>query len=186
MTWIDCGQDVAVGDAGYLASIDDSNRRSWDRLALYPTPLRTNRSNEERLTGWCGETDNVSKTAKGAWRVVRKNRSGDRAQIVQLKGADLCAFLASDGRPNLIPDDLAGAWNKGIDAGAADAETVLREQGRDAVVATLAPGHVGWDEAAVNAHAHRVDKIPEHLKEVYYRGYAMGARDRAEEIRDGE
>lgn len=183
-TWIDCDSDFGVGDIGYLVSSDDSNRRAWDVLRLYRTPLRTNQSHEERLTGWCGETDNVSRTAKGVWRIVRLNKQGDRALVTQLKGADLCTFLANDGRPSLIPDELAKAWNKGIDAGFEDVENVLREQGRDAVIATLVPGHLGWDEAAINAQAHRVDKIPEGLKDVYYAGYAMGARDRAVEIRD--
>lgn len=182
--WIDCSSDVNVGFTGYLVSSDNSNTRSWDVLALYPTPLRTNQSHKERLTGWCGETDNVSRTAKGVWRIVRLNKLGNRAQIVQLHGAELCAFLADDGRANLIPDDLADAWNKGIDAGTEEANTVLAEQGRDVVIATLAPGHVGWDEGAISAHTHKADKIPESLRDVYYRAYAMGARDRAVEIRD--
>lgn len=106
--WIDMdlGQDFAVGATGYLVSTDNSNTRSWDRLSLRERPLRTNRSGEPRLRGWCGEDNNVSRTAHGAWKVVRFNAAGDRAQILELKGAELAAFLELDGYPELIPAEL--------------------------------------------------------------------------------
>lgn len=103
--WIDC-MDFGVGAIGYLASTDNSNTRSWNVLSLRERPLRTNVSREPRLHGWCGETNNVSRTAMGVWKVVKTNAAGDRAQIVQVTGADLAAFLERDGYPELIPADL--------------------------------------------------------------------------------
>lgn len=100
--WIDCW-DFNVGAIGYLVSTDNSNHRTWDVLSLRERPLRTNRSHEPRLHGWCGEDNNVSRHAMGVWKVVRKNAIGDRAMIVQLKGAELAAFLRQDGYPELIP-----------------------------------------------------------------------------------
>lgn len=182
--WIDANNEMNVGDVGYLVSLDNSNTRAWDVLRLYPTPLRTNRSHEERLTGWCGETNNVSRTAMGAWRIVKTNKRGDRMLIQQLKGADLCAFLMNDGRPELIPGGFTEVWRRGSNAGEEDVENVLAEQGREVVIATLAPGHLAWDEGAINAHAHKTDEVPENLKNIYYRAYAIAARARAEEIRD--
>lgn len=79
---------------------------------------------------------------------------------------------------------IAQVEAKGAAGGVEDVDTVLREQGREVVIATLAPGHLGWDEAAINAAAHRVDGVPDSLKDVYYRAYARAARERAVEIRD--
>lgn len=79
-------------------------------------------------------------------------------------------------------------------------EECLREQGYETVVATLVPGHDGWDEAAINAHAHashreatlnsdsaedRRDPFrwTDETKRAYYAAYAAAARARAEEIR---
>jgi hypothetical protein len=66
--------------------------------------------------------------------------------------------------------------------GVEDVETVLKEQGIEAVRATMRPGHVGWDEGAINAGAHRTAGVPEELSEAYYTAYAKAARARAEEL----
>lgn len=184
-TWIDCNDfDTKIGNIGYLVETTNNNARGATTLSLRDRPLRTNQSNEPRLTGWCGETDNKSRTARGVWKVARLNKACDRALLVQVTGADLAAFLADDGHPELIPDAIAGAWDKGIDDGWEEVETVLREQGRDVVVATLKPGHLGWDEGAINAGAHKLSGIPDEMRDVYYRGYEYGARQRAEQVRD--
>ncbi len=101
--WIDVCGGESVGTIGYLVSTDDSNRRAWNVLSLRERPLRTNRSHEPRLAGWCGEDNNKSRTAMGVWKIVRLNRDGDRAQIARVTGADLAAFLERDGYPELIP-----------------------------------------------------------------------------------
>jgi hypothetical protein len=99
--WIDFeNYSMGVGDSGYLVSRTKNGRASF---ALHERPLRTNQSNQPTLDGWCGETDNVSRFARGAWRVARMNKAGDRAQIVRLEGADLAEFLERDGYPELIP-----------------------------------------------------------------------------------
>lgn len=82
-----------------------------------------------------------------------------------------------------IREALNGAA-KGAEGGVEDVETVLREQGRDVVIATLTPGHLGWDEGAINAAAHRADGVEDDFQDLYYKAYATAARKRAEEIRD--
>jgi hypothetical protein len=79
---------------------------------------------------------------------------------------------------------IAQVEAKGAAGGVEDVDTVLREQGREVVIAAIAPGHLGWDDAAINAAAHRVDGVPDSLKDVYYRAYARAARERAVQIRD--
>lgn len=101
--WIDIGNFNADLSIGYLVQTIDNNHRGAESFALRERPLRTNRSNEARLTGWCGETDNRSRTAMGAWRIARLNAAQDRAEIVRLEGSDLAAFLKRDGYPELIP-----------------------------------------------------------------------------------
>lgn len=74
------------------------------------------------------------------------------------------------------------AISKGVVDGVEDVETVLEEQGLDVVVATLKPGHVGWDEGAINAGAAQLSGVPSEHEEAYYEAYAAAARARAEEL----
>lgn len=101
--WIDIqyGETAAVGAIGYLVETFDTSRGGDGRLSLRERPLRTNQSHEPRLSGWCGETNNKSKNARGVWKIVRMNKAGERAQIVELTGPELTAFLEADGYPEL-------------------------------------------------------------------------------------
>jgi hypothetical protein len=101
--WIDCYYTTKSGDIGYLVETLDtsSGRTSW---SVRDRPLRTNRSHEPRLTGWCGETDNRSRYARGVVKVTRVNAAQDRAQISSLSGPELAEFLENDGHPELIPE----------------------------------------------------------------------------------
>ena len=90
-----------VGAVGYLVETLNTSTAPTS-FSLRERPLRTNVSREPRLNGWCGETDNKSRYARGCWRVTRFNAAGDRAQIVQFQGDDLAAFLAEDGYPELL------------------------------------------------------------------------------------
>lgn len=67
--------------------------------------------------------------------------------------------------------------------GVDEVDTVAAEQGLDVVLATLAPGCLGWDEGARHAGAYE-DAVrngaPDGHEEAYYRGYARGGRERAE------
>ena len=97
--WID--YDNGPSDfIGYLVKATDTTT-GYISYSLRERPLRTNKSHEPRLFGWCGTTNNVSLEAKGAWRVDHMNNFNDRAQIVQLKGDELTAFLNKDGYPEL-------------------------------------------------------------------------------------
>jgi hypothetical protein len=182
-TWIDCEYGTEIGTIGYLVETTNTNtgRTTW---SLRERPLRTNQSNEPRLTGWCGETDNRTRFAHGVVKVVALNAPGDRAKFIRLRGVDLAVFLADNGHPGLMPEKIGEAWDKGSEDGIENVDDVLREQGADAVIATLAAGCLGWDEAAINAGAHKIAGIADDMKDVYYRAYAKAARERAEEIRD--
>ena len=103
--WID-SEYSKIGTIGYLVRTLNTSDGS-DRYSLRERPARTNMSHEPRLTGWVGETNNRSSTAVGCYRVVRTNRAGDRAQIARVEGKELADFLASEGYPELIPEDLA-------------------------------------------------------------------------------
>ena len=100
---IDLGGDFSnVGERGYLVeTLNTSTGRT--SLALHERPLRTNQSNEPRLAGWCGETNNRSRYARGVWEIRRFNKAMDRAQIARVEGDDLAAFLERDGYPELTP-----------------------------------------------------------------------------------
>ncbi len=98
--WIDSSDER--GTIGYLVETIDNNNRGRASFSLRERPLRTNQSNEPRLSGWCGETDNRSRHASGVWQVIRVNKAGGRAQIRRLEGDALAAFLETDGHPDLI------------------------------------------------------------------------------------
>lgn len=99
--WIDIDYTQGVSTIGYLVETlnTSTGRTSW---SLRERPLRTNQSLEPRLFGWCGETDNRSRTACGVWTVVQVNKAGERARITQLKGEALADFLEKDGYPDLV------------------------------------------------------------------------------------
>lgn len=63
-----------------------------------------------------------------------------------------------------------------------DVRTVLAEQGIEAVRATLAPGHLDWDEGAINAGAAQFVGVPEALRADYYEAYRIAARELAVEL----
>lgn len=102
--WIDCDSySTKIGAIGYLVETLNTNNGATS-FSLHDRPLRTNQSLQPRIDGWCGETDNRSRHARGVWRIARTNKAGDRAQIVRLDGAERDAFLESDGYPELIPN----------------------------------------------------------------------------------
>ena len=102
MHWIDCIL-TKVGDTGYLVHTTNTStgRESW---AIRERPLRTNTTHVARLWGYCGETDNKSRTACGVVKVIRVNSAGDRCAVVRIVGAELAAWLENDGHPELVRD----------------------------------------------------------------------------------
>mgnify|MGYP001587787584 CR=1 FL=1 len=53
-----------------------------EHYVLQTIPGRTNQSHEIRLTGWLGETDNVSRFAGGAVQVTRREGGGLRVRRI--------------------------------------------------------------------------------------------------------
>lgn len=98
-TWID-SDCPTIGTIGYLVETlnTSTGRTTW---SLHERPLRTNQTHQPRLHGWCGETDNRSRYARGVVCVTGVNRARDRARIARLTGAGLAAFLECDGHPEL-------------------------------------------------------------------------------------
>ncbi len=47
----------------------------------------------------------------------------------------------------------------------------------------LRPGHLGWDEDAINNATHRFRNVPERLAKTYYKAYEKAAISRAKQIR---
>ena len=95
--WIDRDYE-AVGDVGFLVRIVREGRETY---RLRDTPPRTNQSHEPRLTGWCGETDNVSTFGEGMARVTATNVAGERMRVALLTGPELAAALEAAGYPGL-------------------------------------------------------------------------------------
>jgi len=50
------------------------------------------------------------------------------------------------------------------------------EASSDDLLATIAPGQLGWDEAAINAGAAEIDRCPKGFEEAYYAAYELCAR----------
>jgi hypothetical protein len=103
--WIDNDHHgLKLGHVGYLVETLNTatGKACW---SVRDRPLRTNRSNELRLRGFCGETNNHSRTAHGVVIVAEVNGSMSRARIASVVGAHLAEFLRSDGYPELVPDE---------------------------------------------------------------------------------
>lgn len=100
--WIDESAEdgYQIGQVGFLTRTSPQGKADIWRLC--DRPLRTNQSHEPRLTGWCGETNNVNRNAEGMARVVRIARNG-RALVMPLEGAELTAALEELGYPELDP-----------------------------------------------------------------------------------
>ena len=125
---------------------------------------------------------------------------------IEETGADVAADLSAlaDGshtRESLLAHCLDGAdadreqgWREYVDAlvealesaralGAANGreavEAFVSEDGIEALAATLAPGHLGWDEPAAAAGAARTQGVPDGLHVAYYEAYEAAARELA-------
>lgn len=104
--WIDSDYDswgMRIGDNAFLVEVKNTSNGA-EYMLLQESPLRTNQSREPRLTGWCGETDNRSRYARGMVRIVKYNKSGDRAFVRQLTHKELATALEERGYPELIPE----------------------------------------------------------------------------------
>jgi hypothetical protein len=93
-------RNYRVGDVAFLWEIFNTSDASY-RRQIGQQPAHTNRSNEPRLHGWCGETDNRSITALGMVRVARIAANG-RAQLAELRGEALAAAAMELGYPELV------------------------------------------------------------------------------------
>ena len=102
--WIDTQQEpVRVGNVVFLIeSIRDGVTRNYAQSM----PGRTNRSGEARLAGWLGETNNVTRYARGLVEVVRVADDGDRALVRRLRGRRAAQALVARGYPQLVEQFL--------------------------------------------------------------------------------
>lgn len=65
---------IAVGLEFYLTETTNTNNGDTWREML-SRPGRTNMSHEERVSGFLGSTNNLSKDALGLWRITKINGS---------------------------------------------------------------------------------------------------------------
>lgn len=102
--WMDSADRFShSGDVAFVLEV--SPQQKADYYVARSSPGRTNRSNEPRLTGWLGETNNVSTHAIGVWKVVRQATcSAHRVEARRLEGAELAAALLDLGYPELTPE----------------------------------------------------------------------------------
>lgn len=90
-------------------------------------------------------------------------RDSDRTATRTLE-LDLELFFPTESlAEDSVEDDVFELWRDGA--------------GRDDLAATLAPGHIGWDEPARNAGVARRDNIPQVLAGIYWRAYARIGRE---------
>lgn len=99
--WTNNDDNNRVGDLVFLFEVCPQGREN--RAVARSKPGRTNLSNERRITGWLGETNNTSTYALGVGRVTRLNASGDRARVRVLADQDLAEALEVLGHPDLLP-----------------------------------------------------------------------------------
>jgi hypothetical protein len=108
-TWIDADFDTRTGDVRFaIETLNTSTgKTSW---SLSDTPLRTNQSHEPRLHGWCGETNNRSRYARGLVRVTKTtdpHNDHPRARVQLIRGEALSEALETLGYPELAPKEEA-------------------------------------------------------------------------------
>lgn len=101
--YIDLG-DVHIIDytAGVGFLIETRPQGKAPRFEVHPHPGHTNQSHEPRLSGWLGETNNVSSFARGVVRCVGRS-DNDRVSVEPLDGDSLRAALATLCYPELDP-----------------------------------------------------------------------------------
>lgn len=96
--------DERVGDMYYVTDVTSYRNGCSSRYSLSNRPSHTNQSREPRLHGWCGETNNVNRSAIGVWEVVRVAKNG-RIQIKEVTDADrIRAYLDETGYPHLADE----------------------------------------------------------------------------------
>ncbi len=67
----------------------------------------------------------------------------------------------------------------GAKAGRDEVNEIYNEQGVDVLRECQRPGHLDWDEGAINAQCHAVDDVPDELRDVYYTAYNDAANELA-------
>jgi hypothetical protein len=78
---------------------------------LLSRPVHTNSSHEPRLTGWCGDTDNVSRYAEGLARVARRAKNG---RVCLAKVEPTVALLEELGYPELAEEGMPEGDSEGV------------------------------------------------------------------------
>ena len=93
-----CRSHFSKGDIGFLVS---RSGEGVDETLLQKDPGRTNMSNQARLSGWLGSTNNVSSSAWGLGRVVSVAKDGYTLRVVPGPDSKVAAALEVLGYPEL-------------------------------------------------------------------------------------
>lgn len=130
--------------------------------------LRTGRITAESLLAHC--LDGAGEDREQGWRDY------------------VAALVAAGGVEQPVPttEETTVTREKATELGKADgyeaASAVCEERGVDALRRHQSPGHVDWDEGAINAQAHATRGVPEALKGAYYSAYSASANATANRL----
>lgn len=100
--WTDNDEEMDVGHFGFVIEIDPVGRET--RTVIRGRPGRMVSSNERRLRGKLGATNNIVSTARGVAVIERLNQDGRRALVRVLRGDEQRAALEELGHPELDPN----------------------------------------------------------------------------------
>ena len=62
---------------------ETSNDLNFDHVVISAEPARTNSSNEVRIEGWCGTTDDISVHARGMYDSIEAARTFNKAHYTE-------------------------------------------------------------------------------------------------------
>ncbi len=89
--WVNEASGITVGELVFVVEVSPQSKAEYSEARV--TPGRTNMSNEAKLRGWLGDTNNVSRHARGAGRIMRRSRRDDSRVLVELLSDDDAAVV---------------------------------------------------------------------------------------------
>jgi hypothetical protein len=101
--WIEEQPHVLVGGIYFLIETENRGTKSY---LLSETAPRTNQSHADRLSGWCGTSNDVATFARGLVSVERFARNGrTRISAIKSGGVEEREALEDLGYPALTADE---------------------------------------------------------------------------------
>lgn len=93
--------NYSKGDVVFIFENYDTTRAKTT-LSMSKRPGAKNMSKEDTLIGWLGETNNISKTAKGVGVIISESKDGTKCRVRRYQTkAEIIAACTALGHPNL-------------------------------------------------------------------------------------